>query len=44
MRKGEKKQIIAGDLVVGDIVIIEEGVTLYADGLVVEAEGLYLNV
>ena len=44
LRKGENKKIMAGELVVGDVVILEKGMTLYADGLVIEAEDLELCV
>lgn len=43
IRDGKQEMIDSKDLVVGDIVILEEGDTVPADGVILEAQGLGVN-
>ena len=43
IRNGEKKEVLSEDVVVGDIIIIQEGDKIPADGRIVKIEGLTVN-
>jgi len=43
IREGAEKEIVTGDVVVGDIIILSEGVRVPADARLVESTGLLIN-
>jgi len=43
-RQGETVQVPAGEMVPGDIMLLEEGDKVAADGILLEANSLYLNL
>ncbi|CAD8108673.1 unnamed protein product [Paramecium sonneborni] len=43
LRNGQQQIILAKDLVVGDVIILQENDTLYVDGLIVEQNNLYID-